>query len=73
MRPINVDKLTDEQLEAAVQKIANKINEEVDATCEKVNKLLSRYGMSCKMQIVIERSSTTNKADEHDKIEQDNV
>jgi hypothetical protein len=73
MRPINVDKLTDEQLEAAVQKIANKINEEVDATCDKVNKLLSRYGMTCKMQIVIERSEATNKADERDKIEQDNV
>jgi hypothetical protein len=53
-RPIDVEKLGNEQLEIAISKISNQITSDVDATCEKANELLSRYGLKCKMAVVIE-------------------
>ena len=70
-RKINVNKLGDTQLETAISKISEQINSEVDATCDKVNKLLSRYGLKCKMQIAIEELKTSEIAEEHDKIKQE--
>lgn len=70
-RHINVDKLGDKQLETAIQKISAQINSDVDETCERVNQLLSRYGLRCKMQIAIEELKTSEIAEEHDKIKQD--
>jgi hypothetical protein len=70
-RHINVDNLGDKQLETAIQKISAQINSDVDATCDKVNQLLSRYGLRCKMQIAIEELKVSEIAEEHDKIKQD--
>jgi hypothetical protein len=70
-RKINVSKLDDSQLETAIHKISEQINSEVDATCDKVNKLLSRYGLKCKMQIAIEELNASEIAEEHDKIKQE--
>lgn len=53
-RNINVEKLTQEQLENAINQVSKQIQEEVDATCSKVNKLLNRYGLECRMEIAIE-------------------
>lgn len=69
-RVIQVNKLDNEQIEMAIQKISEHINDEVDATCNKVNELLIRYGLKCKMKIVIEEL-TSDIASEHGKIEQD--
>ena len=63
-RSIDVDNLSDDQLEIAITKISNQINKEVDLTCEKANALLSRYGLICKMQILIE--SATEAKDSQD-------
>lgn len=53
-RAISVDKLSEVQLEEAIKKISDKITTDVDMVCDKANLLLKRYGLSCKMQIVIE-------------------
>lgn len=68
-RPINVEKMTDEQLETAIVKLSNKITTDVDAVCERANELLKRYGLSCKMQIVIEQLNLDDTTKNHDKIE----
>lgn len=67
-RAINVDKLTNEQLEKAVESLSGKITSEVDATCDRINKLLSRYGLKCKMQAVFEELAESDQTEARDKI-----
>jgi hypothetical protein len=59
-RKIDIEKLTEEQFEAAVQAVGKKVNEKVDAVCEEANKLLKRYGLSCKMHVVIDTEENFN-------------
>jgi len=65
-RTIDVNKLDDEQLNMAIEKISGKITAEVDATCDRVNELINRYGFKCKMQIVFEELKAGNKASDSD-------
>jgi hypothetical protein len=67
-RKINIDKLDNNQLETAIEKISIEINKEVDYACEKANKLLNRYGLQCKMAVVIEALKNDAEAGIHDKI-----
>lgn len=67
-RNVSIEKLDDKQLEKTIDKISAKINKEVDATCSKVNQLLARYGLQCKMQIVFEELDSNTQADSSDKI-----
>jgi hypothetical protein len=54
MRKINVEELGEEGLEQAITKVSAKINEEVDKACSNINELLSRYGLACRMKVVID-------------------
>jgi len=56
-RKINVEKLNDKQLQQAIDKVSELVNQEVAQVCDNVNKLLKRYGLKCKMQIVFEEDS----------------
>lgn len=67
-RAINVDKLDEKQLETAIDRISSKITTDIDEVCDKANKLLARYGLCCKMQIVIEELKTSDITEKHDKI-----
>jgi len=62
-RAIDVEKLGDEQLENAINKISNQITGDIDNICNKANELLNRYGLQCKMQIVIEESEVSKLAE----------
>lgn len=53
-RKINLEKLDDDQLEQTITVLSNKITKDVDILCEEMNKTLLRYGLQCKMQIMIE-------------------
>lgn len=66
LRAINVEGLTEEQLAQTIDKLGQIIRNDVDATCDKANQLLSRYGLACKMQIVIDEADKLNEL--HDKI-----
>jgi len=68
---IDVNKLSSHQLETAIQKVSAQINSKVDTVCNKVNELLSCYGLCCKMQIAIEELKTSEITEEHDKIKQE--
>ena len=63
-RKINVENLTDEQLEAAVSAISVKVGEITQEAIKQANQLLARYGLECKMQIAFEAIS-----DKSDKID----
>lgn len=65
-RKINVEAFTEEQLAQASEALGVAIRNEVDATCEKINKLLDRYGLICKMEIVIGKPDELNE--QRDKI-----
>ena len=70
-RKINVEGLTEEQMEQAINRVGQLIRDDVDATCERANRLLSRYGMACKMQIVIDEADKLNEL--HDKIKSEQI
>ena len=55
---VNIEKLNNKQLEVEVKKVSDKIISYVDKTCDRANKLLKKYGLSCKMSIVIEKLTT---------------
>lgn len=52
-KKVNVEKMSETQLNKAIKSISERITKNVDQTCEKANKLLSKYGLKCKMQIII--------------------
>jgi len=54
-RSVNVEGLTDEQLESVIAQISDKILAMVNETCDKSNKLLNVYGLEAKMEIKIQR------------------
>ena len=53
-RKIDVDKLTDEQFEAAIKNIADKMSEDLKEVVDKSNKLLNRYGLACRVNLVVD-------------------
>jgi hypothetical protein len=53
-RKIDLEKLTKEQFQASIDKLIQQVDKEVDKSCGKVNQLLAKYGLKCKMQIVLE-------------------
>lgn len=54
IRFVDVEKLTDEQLEVVREQLGSKVREIEDEACEKANKFLSVYGLEVKMKIVIQ-------------------
>ena len=56
-RKIDTEKLNDEQLEVAIAAVSTKIEEINKEAIEKANKLLSRYGLACEMQIALKALS----------------
>jgi hypothetical protein len=65
-RKINVEKLTDEQLEAAIASVSGKIGKITDKAITEANKLLARYGLVCKMQIAFEALTSESDTIESD-------
>lgn len=57
-RTVNVDELSDEQLEVIQQQLSSKITGIIDKACEDANKFLNVYGLQAKMQIVIQPIET---------------
>lgn len=53
-RKVNVDGIKD--IEETSKKISSKIDEIIQEAIEKANKILNKYNMHAKMQIVIEKS-----------------
>ncbi len=58
IRSVDVENLSDEELERYINTISDKINLMVDDTCSKANKLLNIYGMEAKMTIVLQKRET---------------
>ena len=58
-RKINVDQLTEEQLQTAIDTIGGNMRKDVDEICEKYKKLLKRYGLTCKMDVHIGEEEQT--------------
>lgn len=54
-RHVDVEKLTDAEIEERINKIGDKIRLMVDETCNNANKLLNIYGLEAKMQIVFKK------------------
>lgn len=52
-RAIDVEKLSDEQLNKAIDALSTKIRAKVDTTCNEINDMLERYGMTCRMEVAI--------------------
>jgi len=69
---ISVEGFTEEQLEKAIEELGSAVRCEVDASCERINKLLNCYGLACKMQIVIDTPANLNQLHDRIKSEQDN-
>lgn len=53
-REFNIDNMTPEEVEKLSIQIGGKIRDLVDKAVESANRILSIYGMKCKMQIVID-------------------
>jgi hypothetical protein len=68
-RKINTDALSEDQLEASIKKLTQVIDKDVNETCERVNQLLARYGLKCKMQLVFQNLDDFDEPVTHDKIE----
>lgn len=68
-RKIDVDNLTNEQLKAAEDALGKKINAKIDETCKEVNSWLQRYGMVCKMQIMIDTEANFNDASRYNEVD----
>ena len=45
-RKIDVNKLSNDELEKTIQVLGDQIRNDVDALCEKYNKKLNRYGLA---------------------------
>lgn len=52
-RKIDVNKLSNDELEKTIQVLGDQIRNDVDALCEKYNKKLNRYGLACKLGVHI--------------------
>jgi hypothetical protein len=55
IRKVNINKMSDEELEALEERIGKKITNITDDAVEQANKILKIYGLRAKMQIVIEQ------------------
>jgi hypothetical protein len=55
-RKVDVDKLTEEQLQALIDQLGDKVRDMVDETCDRANVILKVYGLRAKMQVVIEQN-----------------
>ena len=55
-RKVDVENLTEEQLQALIAQVGDKVRGMVDETCERANRILNVYGMHVKMQVVIEEN-----------------
>jgi len=62
-RKIDVDKLTEEQLEAAIKKITEKMNADLKEIVDSSNKMLNRYGLACRINLLID---TEDKIEERE-------
>ena len=62
-RKINLEKLSDEQLAAAEQKISEKINQSITQLSEKWTPNLEKYGITPKIQVVIDSEDVVEVQD----------
>jgi len=53
-RKIDVDSLTDEQIEAAIQKITDKMNKDLRTVVDQSNAMLNRYGLACRINLLVD-------------------
>ena len=60
-RKIDVEKMSEEQLEKAILNISNKIKIDLEELINKSNQLLNRYGLACKMNILIDTEDKIEK------------
>ncbi len=60
-RNVDVDKFSTEEAEQLATQIGDKVKSMVDETANKINELLSIYGMSARFECVIEGGQTKNK------------
>lgn len=63
-RKIDVENLTDEQLQIAIDAISKKVKLEIEATIARINGLVSRYGLTCKLQASLEAVSPEVKEED---------
>lgn len=54
-RKIDVNAMDDNQLESTISALSNKITGRVEDLAEDINKTLKRYGLKCKLGLVIEK------------------
>lgn len=55
VRKVNVEQLTEDQLNELTVEISKLINTIVDDACAKANNLLNIYGLETQMQIVLKK------------------
>lgn len=60
-RKVDVENLSEEQLNNLMAQIGNKLVRMVDKTVEEANKMLAIYGMKSKMQLVLEQKDNNIK------------
>jgi hypothetical protein len=60
-RKVDVETLSEEQLNNLMAQIGNKLVRMVDKTVEEANKMLAIYGMKSKMQLVLEQKDNNIK------------
>ena len=60
-RKVDVENLSEEQLNNLMAQIGNKLVRMVDKTVEEANKMLAIYGMKSKMQLVLEQKNNNIK------------
>lgn len=60
----NLDHMSEDQAEVISELIGEKVRKICDEAVEKANKLLNVYGMSAKMQIVIDHPDLKQEANE---------
>lgn len=57
VRKVDVEKLSQDQLDQLMIQMSDEINQIVDSACAKANSLLNIYGLETKMQIVIQKKN----------------
>lgn len=60
-RKINVEKMSEEQLEKAISSISGKIKTDLEELVKNSNAMLNRYGLACKMNIMIDTEDKITK------------